>query len=162
MKWIMSLALMTALTVAGQAQIKAVEAFIEDHPNLDEYYVYQSTLRMINQEGDPDFNRLIKDIRKINIYISEGSTDVTEESYREMLTDLANEGFEVLINAKYEATLINMMSKDAGNRSYYVLAVRDTDNFGLMEMDGSLDLRYLKALEKMDFGKLQKLVMDQK
>ena len=158
----MSLALLCVTFAAGQAQIKAVETFIENHPNLDEYYVYQSTLRMINQEGDPDFNRLIKDIRKINIYISEGSTDVTEESYRSMLDDLFREGFEVLIDAKYEATLINMMSKDAGSRSYYVLAVRDTDNFGLMEMDGSLDLRYLKALENMDFSKLQKIVMDQK
>ena len=162
MKWIMSFALLFAVAIAGQAQIKSVEKFIKDHPNLDEYYVYQSTLRMVNQDGDEDFNRLIKDIKKINIYISEGSTDVTEESYQDMLSDLAKEGFEVLINAKYDASLINLMSKDEGKRSYYVLAVRDADNFGLMEMDGSLDLRYLNALEKINFAKLQDIVMDQK
>lgn len=161
MKWILSLALVACIGIAGQAQIKAVEKFIKEHPNLDEYFVYQSTLRMVNQEGDADFNRLIKNIKKINIYISEGSTDVTEESYREMLADLEEEEFEVLINAKYESSLINLMSKDAGKNSYYVLAVRDADNFGLMEMDGSLDLRYLNALDKINFAKLQNIVMDQ-
>jgi len=148
--------------MAGQAQIRAVEKFIEDYPNLKEYYVYQSTLRMINQEGDQDFNRLIKDIRKINIYISEGSTEITRQSYQGMLDDLAKEGFEILINAKYESTQIYLMSKESGKSSYYVLAIRDEDNFGLMEMDGSLDLRYLNALEHINFSKLQNIVMDQK
>lgn len=157
----MSLLFVLATVMAGQAQIKAVEKFIENHPNLDEYYVYQSTLRMVNQEANEDFNRLIKDIKKINIYISEGSTDVTEESYKEMLSDLSKDGFEVLINAKYNSSLINMMSKDNGKNSYYVLAVRDADNFGLMEMDGSLDLRYLNALDNINFEKLQSIVMDQ-
>ena len=110
---------------------------------------------MINQEGNEDFNKLIKDIRKINVYVSEDSGEISLERYQAMVDDLFEEKFEILVNAKYQGTTwVNMMSRELNGRSYYVLTVRDDDSFALMEMDGDLDLQYINAIEKMNFDEL--------
>jgi hypothetical protein len=158
MRWLFVL-LFGILAVSLTAQSKVVEKFIKKHPELQDYYVYQSTLRAINQEGDPDFNRLIKNIRKINVYIAEGNSSVTRDSYTKMIRDLERDDFESLIIAKYEGTSIDLMSQGEGKTAYYVLVAMDNDNFGLMEMDGTLDLRYLNTLNNIDFGMLTEQVL---
>ena len=159
MKKLFSVILLTSFFLSAQGQIAAVEKFVSDHPDLKEYYIYQSTLRMANQEGDEDFNKLIRNIRKINVYVAEGTGEVTLDSYNSMISKLDSDSFETLIRAKYNHTNISLMSKDSGPMSWYVLALHDEDNFALMEMDGKLDLRYLGALAKMDFDKLTDVVM---
>ena len=147
--------------MAAQAQIKAVEDFLKEYPDLDKYYIYQSTLRMLNQDGNEDFNRMIKDIRKINAYVAEGSSDVTRDSYNKMIDRLSKDDFEVYVKAKMEETFVNLMGRDEGKDSYFVLAVHDDDNFALLEMDGQIDLSYLTALDDIDFGKLQEIILKQ-
>jgi len=152
-------AIFAALSIS--AQIPAVEEFLESHPDLKKYYVYQSTLRMLNQSGDEDFNHLIKDIKKINAYVQEGGADVSRESYTKMMDRLADDEFEVYVQATVEGTLINLMGREKGKDSYFVLAVNDSNNFALVEMDGMLDLSYLNSLEGMNFGKLQEMLLEQ-
>jgi hypothetical protein len=147
----------TALTLS--AQIKAVEEFVENHPELDKYYVYQSQLRILNQEGNEDFNRLIKDVKKIKAYVQEGDANVSRESYNSMVEQLENDGFEVYIKATMEGVLVNLLGREVGKDSYFVLAVNDPSNFALVELDGKLDLSYLKALDDIDFNKLQSILL---
>jgi hypothetical protein len=142
------------------AQIQAVKEFIESHPDLKSYYVYQSQLRILNQDNDEDFNRLIKDVRKINAYVQEGDADVSKASYTRMIDELTKDNFEVYIQAKMEGTLVNLLGRDKGKDSYFVLAVHDQSNFALVEMDGKLDLNYLSALDGIDFNKLQQILLD--
>lgn len=158
-KSLLSFALLLGISLAASAQIKPVEDFLKANKDLSKYFIYQSTLRMLNQDGDPDFNRLIKDIRKINVYIAmEEGVAVSKQSHQKMLDDLTAVKFETLVSAKMDGALINLMSKEEGDRAYYVLAASEEANFALLEMDGRLDLRYLQSLEKFDFNKLRKLV----
>lgn len=159
MKWIIAF-LITVCGGTAFAQIDVVEDFVNEHPSLKDFYIYQSTLRMLNQDGDSDFNKLIRDIRKINVYISQEEEGVTHDSYQRLVDRLKSDSFETLVQVKYENTFIDFMTKDIGKRPYYVLALHDTDGFGLMEMDGFLDLQYLTAIENIDFSKLEELVMD--
>ena len=147
------------ISLAGSAQIKAVEKFLKENDNLSKFFIYQSTLRMLNESGDPDFNKLIKGIRKINVYIAEdGSAGVTATRYQRMINDLSAEKFETLVSAKQEGTLFNLMTRESGDDAYYVLAASEGEDFALLEMDGKLDLRYLQALENVNFTKLRKIV----
>ncbi len=160
MKWITTLALIMVMSIALNAQVKAVEDFVKDHPDLEKYFIYQSTLRLLNQSGNDDFDMLIKDIRKINAYVALSSADVTQKEYDKMISKLEKDDFELLIHAKYNGALVNLMAQDNGKDSYYVLAVRDTNDFALLEMDGQLDLRYLTALQDIDFTKLSSMLLD--
>jgi len=160
MKWITTLALTLMIGVVLNAQVKAVEEFVEDHPNLKEYFIYQSTLRLLNQSDSEDFDLLIRNIKKINAYVGVGSEEVTQKSYDKMISMLEKDDFELLIHAKYNGALVNLMAQDNGNDSYYVLAVRDADDFALLEMDGQLDLKYLTALQDIDFSKLSGMLLE--
>ena len=152
-------ALLIALTAnVVSAQVNAVEQFLTENPNVEKFFIYQSSLRMLNQGADPDFNKLIKDIRKINVYISEAASESATQSYRKMVQNLGAEEFETLVNVKNDGMRINLMSRDSGSRSLYVLAASEGSNFAVMEMDGSLDLRYLESLEHLDFAQLRKIV----
>ncbi len=146
------------LSLTGSAQIKAVEKFLKENEGLTKFFIYQSTLRMLNNSGDENFNKLIKGIRKINVYVTEGSSEVSTASYKRMISELGAEQFETLVSAKTDGTLLNLMSRESGNDAYYVLATSEGSNFALMEMDGQLDLRYLEALESMNFEKLRKIL----
>ena len=143
----------------AQSESKAVNKFLQDHPDLKAYYIYQSTLRLANQSGDENFNRLIKDVDKIIVHMAEGTGEVSRDSYNAMVRELYDEGFETLVNAKYEGALINFLSKEVKSKDYFVLAVTDDDNFGLMLMDGTLDLEYLMSVQNMDFSKLTEIVL---
>ena len=160
MKWITTLALTLIMSMALNAQVKAVEDFVKDHPDLEQYFIYQSTLRLLNQSGNDDFNMLIKDIRKINAYVAMSSADVTKKEYDKMITKLEKDKFELLIHAKYNGALIHLMGQDKGKDSYYVLAVRDENDFALLEMDGQLDLKYLTAIQDVDFAKLSGMLLE--
>lgn len=145
-------------TSMSQAQVQAVERFLEEQDHLSKYYIYQSTLRMLNEGGNPDFNKLIKGIRKINVYVAEEGEEVAGSSYQRLVRDLGSEKFETLVSAKNGNMHLNLMSREAGNTSYYILAVKEDAEFALLEMDGQLDLRYLSVLEDVNFTKLRKLV----
>jgi len=160
MKWITTIALTLLIGASLNAQVKAVEDFVKDHPDLKEYFIYQSTLRLLNQSGNEDFDMLIKGIRKINAYVTLSSGDVTQKGYDKMISRLEKDNFELLIRAKYNGAWVNLMGNDKGNDSYYVLAVRDTDDFALLEMDGQLDLKYLTALQDVDFSKLSGMLLE--
>ena len=160
MKRLSVLIVSLAISVSAFSQIKAVEDFIKKNPDLDAYYIYQSTLRLLNPEGNEDFNMLIKDVRKINAYVSEGANDVEKQGFSEMMSQLEADGFELLIKAKYDSALVNFMGKDAGRDSYFVLGVHDEEDFALLEMDGAMDLSYLNALHDVDFSKLNDIILD--
>jgi hypothetical protein len=148
-----------AITITASAQIKAVENFLRENEDLDKYFIYQSTLRMLSDGDNPDFNKLIKGIRKINVYVDEdGNAGVSEESYARMIRELSDERFETLVSAKQDDMHLNLMSRENGNDSYYVLAASEGQSFALLEMDGNLDLRYLQSLENMNFSKLRNIV----
>jgi hypothetical protein len=153
------IALSLSISLSASGQIKPVEQFLEQNPDLQKYFIYQSTLRMLNQSGNADFNKLIKDIRKINVYVAnEGSAGVSRESYQKMVRDLSSDKFETLVSAKMQGALVNLMSKDSGSAAYYVLAVTQGTDFMLLEMDGALDLRYLESLDNISLSQLNELL----
>ncbi len=147
------------MTIPAVGQIKAVEHFLSQDDNIQKFYVYQSSLRMLNTKGDDAFNQLIKDIRKINVYISEDAPASTSEKYTRMIKDLSKDDFEVLVSVKNNDMHLNLMGKDTeGDRAYYVLAETEGNSFAVFEMDGKLDLRYLESVKTVNFEKLQQIV----
>jgi len=140
------------------AQIKAVEQFLSENEGIEKFFIYQSSLRMLNQNGDENFNKLIRDVRKINVYFSEQASDESRESYNKLISALGRDDFETLVSVKHDGMLVNFLGKESGRNAYYILALTEEDSFGVMEMDGKLDLSYLSAVENVDLDKLREIV----
>jgi hypothetical protein len=113
---------------------------------------------MLNTTGDDAFNKLIRNVRKINVYLSEDGALNSRDTYRQMISGLSDEDFETLVNIKSEELMLNLMGRESGSKAYYVLAVSEGQMVGVLEMDGKLDLRYLQAIESVNFDKLREIV----
>lgn len=145
----------------SQAIIEPVNAFIEKYPDINKYFIYQSTLRLLNQNHDPDFDKLIKPLKKVNAFVSHEKSGVTKDGFKQLLAELAEEDFELLVSYKEKNAIIQLMGKTQRSESQYIFAVYGPDEFAIIEMDGSLDLQYLKALENLDFSKAEELLLNQ-
>ncbi|MEP6795476.1 MAG: DUF4252 domain-containing protein, partial [Saprospiraceae bacterium] len=127
------------------------------YPDIRKKYIYQSVIRLANVKGDPDFNKLIKDVRKITIYLppSEDST----YQIKDVSSSIAADGFEQLMEVRTEGSgRISLWVKESKSSSQY-MGFLDTDATDIIfEIDGQLDLAYISALKLADQSTLMDLI----
>jgi Domain of unknown function (DUF4252) len=127
------------------------------YPELRKKYVYQSLIRLANIKHDPDFEKLIKDVRKITLYMppSEDST----YQIKDLRTGMRGDGYEELVDVRTkDAQRISLWVRDSDARPHY-LALLDSEKEDLiLEIDGQLNLQYLSAINVADQGSLMDLL----
>ena len=127
------------------------------YPELRKKYVYQSLIRLANIKHDPDFEKLIKDVRMITLYLPP-SGDSTYQ-IKDLRTGMRGDGYEELVDVRTgEAQRISLWVKDSASKQHY-LALLDSDKEDLiLEIDGQLDLQYLTAINVADQGSLMDML----
>ncbi len=134
-----------------------LEKHISRYPDIRKKYIYQSVIRLANIKGDPDFNKLIKDVRKITIYLppSEDSTYQIKDVSSSIMAD----GFEQLMEVRTEGSgRISLWVKESKSSSQY-MGFLDTETADIIfEIDGQLDLAYISALKLADQSTLMDLI----
>lgn len=128
-----------------------------DYPNLRKKYVYQSVIRLANVNKDPNFEKLIKDVQKIVVYLPpDGDSTYQIKNVREgMLAD----GYELLIDGRTADDMrMSMWLKDLGSRSHYIALIEAVDQDMILEVDGQINIEYLMALEVADQDALREII----
>lgn len=139
---------------AGQSVLEKHEA---RYPDIRKKYIYQSVIRLANVKGDPDFNKLIKDVRKITIYLppSEDST----YQIKDVSNGIMAEGFEQLMEVRTEgAGRISLWVKESKSSSQYMGFLDSEAADIIFEIDGQLNLAYISALKFADQSTLLDLI----
>ncbi len=142
---------------SGLGQSNAIASFMEEHGEGKKYYVYQSVMRILNVKGDPDFNHMIKDVRRIIVHqpnVVNDSTGVQKTAIRQLIRQLEGEGFEPLIEARESNMRITFFSRGAIDRAEFVLVMRDHDKAYVAEVEGTLNMEYIGALANADISEL--------
>lgn len=127
------------------------------YPELRKKYVYQSLIRLANINRDPNFEKLIKDVRKIILYLppSEDST----YQIKDVRSDMREGGYEELVDVRTaEAQRISLWVRDSESRPHYLGLVDSEEEDLILEIDGQLDLQYLSAINLADMGSLMDLL----
>ena len=127
------------------------------YPNIQKKYVYQSLIRLANLKHDPDFEKLIKDVRKVIIYLPPAEDSTYQ--IKDLRTSMRSGGYEELVDVRIaEAQRISLWVKEATSTAHY-LALVDSDKDDLiLEIDGQLDLQYLASINMADKGSLMNLI----
>jgi len=127
------------------------------YPELRKKYVYQSLLRLANTKHDPEFEKLIKDVRKIILYLPP-SGDSTYQ-INDVRTGMRGGGYEQLVDVRTSSSQrISLWVKDSEHKPHF-LALLDSDKDDLiLEIDGQLDLQYLASINVADKGSLMELL----
>jgi hypothetical protein len=127
------------------------------YPDISKKYLYQSVIRLANISGDESFNKLIKDVRKIVIYLppKEDSTYQINDVRKGMEVD----GFEQLLEVRTaDAGRVSLWVNETKEKPHYMGLLDATDQDIIFEIDGQLDLKYISALKMADQGSLMNLI----
>jgi len=152
------LALLLAVSSTAFAQSKTVKEFSEKAEGYNAF-LYQSLIRMLNKDANPDFNMLIRDLDHIRILTTEEGDANARSTFQTLDKGVQGEGFESIMsfdNAEYRCHVYELSAN--GGKSTWVATLFMDGAAGVIEMKGSLDLKYLQAFDSMDMDKLKELV----
>ena len=127
------------------------------YPNIQKKYLYQSVIRLANMSGDPAFNELIKDVRKVTIYLPPREDSTYQ--IQDVSSGMREEGYEELMSVRMEdANKISLWVNESTPRPHYMGLLDTEDDDIIFEIDGQLNLKYISALKFADQGSLMDLI----
>lgn len=153
---ILALALTISLTAFGQS--KTVADF-EAQADGYKLFMYQSMLRMMNKDKNPDFNMLIRNLDHLRFVSSEATGEAATETFQQVDRGVQQEGFEEIMrfdNPSTKCRIYELESK--GGQSTWVVTFLMDEMAAVMEMQGSLDIKYLSALSSLNMERMQEML----
>ncbi|HJW30889.1 MAG TPA: DUF4252 domain-containing protein, partial [Saprospiraceae bacterium] len=132
-------------------------ALEKKYPELRKKYVYQSLIRLANVKRDPNFENLIRDVRKIILYLPPRNDSTYTISG--LQTGIQKDGYEELVDVRTaDKQRISLWVKESGKKAHYVgLVDSDTDDI-VMEIDGEIHPEYLGAIKMANESSLTNLL----
>lgn len=138
-------------------EVPALSRLETRYPDIQKKYVYQSLIRLANVDKDPDFEKLIKDLRKVILYLP------PKEDSTYQITSVRNEiredGFEELVDIRTDdAQRISLFVKEYPTTSHYLAFVDSEEEDIILEVDGEIHAEYLGSLAKANQSSLMDLL----
>ena len=160
-KFILILASIIFISATGFAQSKTVST-LEETTNGYKLYLYQSLIRVMNKDKDPDFNMLIRNLDHLKVVTSDvKEREAQKAEFKRLDKSVKAEGFEVIMSVDNKDYKCHLMEKTSwrGNPTYVASFLSD-EYVGVLEMKGYIDLNYINALQSIDVDKLKELAPD--
>ena len=153
---ILATALFTVLS--SFAQSKTVAAFEEEADGY-KLFLYQSVIRMLNKDKNPDFNMLIRDLDHLRFVSADSTGPDAMSTFNQLDNGVKGEGFEEIMtfdNMDYICHVYELEAADG--KSTWVATFLMDGTPGVIEMKGSLDMKYLKAFNSLNMDKVKELL----
>lgn len=153
---IITLSLIYSASIFSQSKVAAE---FEENAKGYKFFAYQSVLRILNQERDPDFNLLIRDLDHIRVVTTDSVGVLAKESFARLDEGIQNEGFEEILtfdNKEYKCHVYELSPKS--KKTTWVATFYMDGRAGLFEMVGSLNVKYLNALSGLNMDRLREMV----
>ena len=122
-------------------------------------YLYQSLIRVLNKDKNPEFNQLIRDLDHIRFVTTEEGAGDAYPTFEQLETGIQGEGFERIMSfdrAEQKCHVYELAS--SSGQSTWVATLMTEQIAGLIEMKGSLDLKYLHAFQSLDLDQLEEML----
>jgi Domain of unknown function (DUF4252) len=146
MKTILSVSLLF-ITAICSAQTETTNELDHTYSSRT-FFLYNNTLRMINQKGDKDFDELIKDIEKMKVvWVNKQEKKFGPQQYKKLVSSYKAEEFEEIMNTRYENKSFNAYIKEKnGDTKGVVVTVDDGENVYVMDIVGKVALNKITSL----------------
>jgi hypothetical protein len=146
------------LSSTVMAQTKTTDDFAKNYSTRT-FFLYNNTLRMINQSGNKEFDELIKDIEKMKIvWVNKQERNFGVAEYKKLIAGFASEKFEEIMSSKFEGKSFNAYIKEVGGDTKgIVVTVDDAENVYVLDIVGKVALNKITNLfstlnESTDIG----------
>lgn len=156
--WISMFFLVVCLLGCNREQESKVFAkHLSDHPDIRKKYIYQSVLRLANIKQDPNFDKLIKDVSKITVYLPPKEDSIYQ--IKELKTGMRTDGYEELIDVRTASSeRISLWVNESLSKPHYVGLLDTANDDYIFEIDGQLNFEYLSSLSMADQSQLRELL----
>ncbi len=136
---------------------KVFKAHIERYPDIKEKYIYQSIIRLANIKQDPDFNKLIRDVRKVTIYMPPDADSTYQIT--NLRSEMRTQQYEELIDVRTQGgERISLWINESLPKPHYVGLIDTSDKDFFFDIDGELALEYISSLNVADENSLLDLL----
>ena len=140
------------------AQSKTVADFEADAKGY-KLFLYQSVLRILNKDKNPDFNMLIRDLDHMRIATTDSVGEAAMDIFQKLDQGVKTEGFEEVITFDNKDQICHVYLWESGKgKTSWVATFFMNGTAGVFEMKGSLNLKYLDALASLNTSKMQDLI----
>lgn len=159
--------ILVAYSASVSAQSKTTEALAKKHADALSLFFYNSTLRMLNQTNDPNFDELIKDIEKMKfLMIKKDEKNFNPNGYKALVGDYKSEAFEEIMTSRFEGKNFDVFLKEKDGKTKGMLVlVNDTESLYVLDILGSININKVTDLystldKSSDIGKQIKAFTD--
>ena len=150
MKYLLTLILLFNLTTL-LAQSTSVAAFHEQHATSQDFYLYPSTLRMVNLEKNPDAYTLVNEVEKLQILLFDRQS-VDRPALQKLQQGIRDEAYEELISFRQKDSQITVYARgDSPQLDGVVGVVDNKQTLALIDLAGFIDLPSLMNLAQSDY-----------
>lgn len=131
----------------------------EKSSNGYKVFLYQSVIRMLNKDQNPEFNKLIKDLDHLRLLSNESDALESITTFTSLDNGIKSEGFDLIMSYDNKERKCHVYELESNKgKSTWVITFLVDSRAGLMEMKGTLDLKYLSAISHVNFDKLEELI----
>ncbi len=144
------------------SQSSIVKSTKEAYPESKDYYLYESTLRALNQQNATELNDIIKNIDKLSIL----NVTATEENqslpkFNAISQEVIQGGFIEMMSMGGPEMNFAWFSNKEENPDILIAIVDKKDQFFIFEMKGEIDIAKIYALKGSDLGEFSSSLMNQ-
>lgn len=150
MKNVCLIAILLASGVAATAQSKTTLDLEKKFEGSFTLFFYKNTLRMLNQQENPEFDELIRNIEKMKfLLVDKNKSRFGPSEYKELTKDYQKESFEPIINGRMDGRNLDIYLRDAGgSKPGTVVLVNDSSSLYILDIVGTIDVSKAGALFK--------------
>ncbi len=127
-------------------------------------FLYQSVIRLMNKDKNPEFNMLIRDLDHLRFVSSLEDKEHAKEVFTRVNQGVQSEGFEEIMRFDQASQKCIVYESNSSNgKSTWIATLLTDDIAAAIEMKGALDLAYIKALSSLDVDRVKStLSLDKK
>jgi hypothetical protein len=140
------------LSLTALAQSRTVSQFLEKYEPSASFYLYPSTLRMINRDNNRDYQKLVRHIKKLSFLTYEkAQNNLNQSSITRFRDELTKEQYEELLSFRDAGNQVFVYAR-GNNPEAYVSLVDNEETLMMFDMQGAPDLPSLMRLVQSDFN----------
>lgn len=130
------------------SQSKTTQAFHKDHDDAFVLFFYSNTLKMLNQDDNPDFEELIRDIEKMKfVRVDKKDSGLDKSDYNNLVEDFYDDDFEDLMTMRHEGMNVSAyIQEDDGVTTGIVMLMDDDENLAILDIQGAVPLNKMASL----------------
>lgn len=141
MKKVLLAVVFLAILAQAQGQSKTTLGVEEEYEASLTLFFYKNTLRMLNQQENPEFDELIRGIEKMKfLVVDKTKGNFGKAEYLKLVKEYQEEDFEPIVTSRIDGRNFDIYLRDNKGKPGTVVLVNDSSSMYILDIVGKIDV----------------------